>query len=163
MTHYLRINFKALGVAALEPVPGVKPRLLYARCNSASVGSCDLFSQVKVLALKDRKAALAAIHKLIEVAATGKPLTAFYTKKQCHEIHSFTYRGKERTIWRIWKGDVVRLTFFYGDGQTVLLTNVFSKYEDKLNTAQKKMLEREVEAYLDAFAENRIEFIEKTD
>jgi hypothetical protein len=113
------------------------------------------------MVLKDRNAALAALHKLIQVAASGKPITDFYDKKQCHNIHTFQYDGKDRTIWRIWKGDVVRVTFFYGDGQTVLLTHAFAKYEDKLTNAQKKMLEKEVITYLDALKANKLNFIEK--
>lgn len=162
MTYYLRINFKALGVPSPEPTPGAKPRQLYARCDSSSAETCDLFKQISTMVPKDRKAALSAIHKLVEVAATGRPITEFYDKKQCHDIHTFRYKDKERVIWRIWKGDVVRVTFFYGDGQAVILTNAFSKYEDKLSNAQKKMLESEVKAYIDASAENKIEFLEKT-
>ena len=104
---------------------------------------------------------MSALHKLVQVAASGKPITDFYDKKQCHEIHTFRHDGKDRTIWRIWKGDVVRVTFFYGDGQTVLLTHAFAKYEDKLSSAQKKMLENEVIAYLDALKANELKFLEK--
>ncbi len=111
--------------------------------------------------LEDRKSALAALSKLVEVAASGKPITAFYDKKQCHDIHTFKYKNKERTIWRIWKGDVVRVTFYYGDGKTVLLTHAFAKYEDKLTSAQKKNLENEVQEYLDAIDEKTIRFIGK--
>lgn len=161
MTHYLRINFHALGATREEPFPGSKPRELYARCNSSDPATCDLFAQIGNMALKDRKAALAALSKLIEVAASGKPITEFYDKKQCHDIHTFKYKNKDRTIWRIWKGDVVRVTFYYGDGQTVLLTHAFAKYEDKLSSAQKKSLEHEVEKYVDALDEKTIEFIEK--
>lgn len=167
MTNYLRINFKALGTPDPEPAPGSKPRMLYARCEDADPsapnipGACDLLCQIIRMAPKDQKAALAALHKLVQVAASGKPITEFYDKKQCHEIHTFHHDGKDRTIWRIWKGDVVRVTFFYGDGQTVLLTHAFAKYEDKLTKAQKKMLEGEVITYLDALKANKLKFFEK--
>jgi hypothetical protein len=161
MTHYLRINLQALGAQREEPSPGSKPRELYARCNSADPRTCDLFSQIAGMVPKDRKAALAALSKLIEVAASGKPITEFYDKKQCHDINTFKYKNKDRTIWRIWKGDVVRVTFYYGEGQTVLLTHAFAKYEDKLSSAQKKALEYEVEKYVDALDEKTIKFIEK--
>ena len=161
MINYLRITNKALGAPAPEPAPGVKPRMLYARCNSDDPDSCDLLHQVVGMVLKDRKAAMSALHKLVQVAASGKPITDFYDKKQCHEIHTFRHDGKDRTIWRIWKGDVVRVTFFYGDGQTVLLTHAFAKYEDKLSGAQKKMLENEVIAYLDALKANELKFLER--
>ncbi|GAB3445392.1 type II toxin-antitoxin system RelE/ParE family toxin [Massilia solisilvae] len=160
-TTYLRINFAALGAGRSEPPTGSKPRRLLARCNTEDPGSCDLFVQIKQLAPKDRKAALSALSKLVEVAATGKPITDFYDKKQCHDAYSFWYQNKERTVWRIWKGDVVRITFFY-DGENIVLTHAFAKYEDKLTTAQKKMLETEVMTYLDAVKANNITYLEKT-
>lgn len=161
MTTYLRINKKALGAPAPEPAPGAKPRLLYARCRENDHASCELFGQIAQMVPKDRRAALGALDKLVDVAASGRPITEFYDKKQCHDIHTFTHGGKERTVWRIWKGDVVRITFFYGDGQTILLTNAFTKYEDKLSTAQRKALEREVIEYLSALEAKKLNFIEK--
>jgi hypothetical protein len=43
-----------------------------------------------------------------------------------------------------------------------LLTHAFAKYEDKLTTAQKKMLETEVRAYIDAVTDQQLNYIEKT-
>lgn len=161
MANYLLINNKALGAPAPEPAPGAKPRMLFASCHTDDPDTCDLLSQVVSMIPKNRNAAMAALHKLVQVAASGKPITEFYNKKQCHEIHTFSHDGKDRTIWRIWKGDVVRVTFFYGDGQTVLLTHAFAKHEDKLSNAQKKMLEKEVIAYLDALKANELKFLER--
>lgn len=160
--HFLRINFKALGAPEPEPVPGAKPWELYARCHAKNSASCDLFQQIAGLEPKDRKAAMAALYKLVQVAASGQPITTFYDKKQCHDIHTFNYQGKERTVWRIWKGDVVRVTFYYGEGRTILLTHAFAKYEDKLNKAQKAMLENEVIAYIDAANAKTLHIFEKT-
>lgn len=161
MTYYLRINNHTLGDGNHEPAPSNKPRELYARCESNDPNTCDLFLQISQMTLKDRKAALSALSKLVEVAASGRPLTEFYDKKQCHDIHTFKYKNKDRTIWRIWKGNVVRVTFYYGDSQAILLTHAFTKYEDKLSTAQKKSLEHEVEKYIDAVDAKTLEFIEK--
>jgi len=161
--HFLRINFKALGAPEPEPSPGAKPWGLYARCNAKSSDSCELFRQIANLAPKDQRAALSALTKLVQVAASGLPITNFYDKKQCHDIHTFNYLEKERTVWRIWKGDVVRVTFYYGEGRTILLTHAFAKYEDKLNNTQKAMLEKEVIAYIDAVNAKTFNTIEKTD
>jgi hypothetical protein len=161
--YFLRINFKALCVPESEPSPGAKAWELYARCNAESSDSCELFQQIANLTPKDRKAALSALRKLVEVAASGLPITNFYDKKQCHDIHTFNYQGKDRTVWRIWKGDVVRVTFYYGQGRTILLTHAFAKYEDKLNNAQKAMLEKEVIAYIDAVNAKTLHTFEKTD
>lgn len=150
MTYYLRINFRSLGAPGSEPSPGRTPWELYARCDARDVNTCELLQQVHKMVVKDQKAALGALHKLVQVAASGEPITNFYDKKQCHDIHTFHYLGKDRTIWRIWKGDVVRITFYYGEGRSILLTNAFAKYEDKLTTSQKAMLEKEVIAYIDS-------------
>lgn len=161
--YFLRINFRALGVPGPEPAPGAKPWELYARCNEKRSDSCDLFQQIARLVPKDQKAAVSALYKLIQVAASGQPITNYYDKKQCHDIHAFNYLGKERTVWRIWKGDVVRVTFYYGEGRTILLANAFSKYEDKLSQSQKAMLEKEVIAYIDAVNAKKLYTFEKTD
>lgn len=163
MPFFLRINFKALGAPDPEPVPGVKPWELYARCDARDSETCELFRQVSSLVQKDRKAAMAALYKLVQVAASGLPITNFYDKKQCHDIHTFNYQGKERTIWRIWKGDVVRVTFYYGEGRSILLTHAFAKYEDKLTKSQKAMLESEVIAYIDAANAKTLHCFEKPD
>lgn len=157
MPFLLRINFKSLGVPKSEPAPNDKSRELYAKCNERSADTCDLFQQIAGMATKDQKAAMAALHKLVEVAASGQPVTDFYDNKQCHEMHTFNYLGKERTVWRIWKGNVVRITFYYGEGRAILLTHAFAKYENKLTTAQKKMLEKEVIAYIDAANANTLQ------
>jgi len=161
--YLLRINFNALGVPEPEPSPGAKAWELYARCTVKHINGCDLFQQVGNLALKDQRAAMSALFKLVQVAASGQPITNFYDKKQCHDIHTFTYLGKERTVWRIWKGDVVRVTFYYGEGRTILLTHAFAKYEDKLTKTQKAMLENEVIAYIDAANAKTLNTFEKND
>lgn len=163
MYFLIRINFKAIGAQEKEPAPGVTPWELYARCEMDNADTCQLFRQIAALSPKDRKAAMSALHKFIHVAASGQPLTCFYDKKQCHEIHSFKYGGKERIVWRIWKGDVVRITFYYCEGRAIFLTNVFTKYEDKLTNAQKLMLEKEVRAYIDAEHKKEIHTFEKED
>jgi len=163
MRFFLRINYKALGVPEQEPTPSSKPWELYARCDTKDAETCVLFQQIARMVPKDRKAAMSALHKLIIVAASGQPITSYYDKKQCHDIHTFTYQSKERTVWRIWKGDVVRATFYYGEGRTILLTHAFAKYEDKLTKAQKAMLETEVIAYIDAVNEKSLHFFEKSD
>lgn len=160
MTHYLRITYHSLGIPETEPQAGAKPRLLYARCNSEDPRTCELFVQIAGLALKDRKAALSALRKLVDVAASGKPLTEFYDKKQCHLIHEFRHLDKDRSIWRIWKGDVVRVTFLY-DEHSIILLNIFTKYEDKLTNAQKKALVHEAIAYLDSQKAKSLRYIEK--
>lgn len=105
----------------------------------------------------DRKAALAAVVKLIQVAATGKPLTDFYDKKQCHGFHQFLHPEKppqtNHSVYRIWKGARVRLSFYYGADRSILLVNAFSKKEDKLTNAQTTALETEVKIYLNAMAQ----------
>lgn len=162
MKYFLRINFKALGAIEPEPVPGDKPWELYARCDKKDAETCALFQQIASMVLKDRKAAISALDKLVRVAASGQPITNFYDKKQCHDIHTFNYQGKIRTVWRIWKGDVVRVTFYYGEGRAILLTHAFAKYEDKLTKAQKAMLEAEVIAYIDAVNAKSPHFFEKS-
>lgn len=162
MKYFLRINFNALGKIEPEPVPGAKPWELYARCDEKDAETCVLFQQIANMVLKDRKAAVSALDKLVQVAASGQPITNFYDKKQCHDIHTFSYQGKDRTVWRIWKGDVVRVTFYYGEGRAILLTHAFAKYEDKLTKAQKVMLEAEVITYIDAVNAKAPHFFEKS-
>lgn len=162
MNFFLRINFKALGATDPEPVPSAKPWRLYARCDAEDVETCGIFQQIINLVGKDQRAAMSALHKLVHVAASGQPVTNFYDKKQCHEIHTFHYKGKERIVWRIWKGDVVRVTFYYGEDRMILLTHAFAKTEDKLTKGQKAMLEAEVKAYIDAVDANSLHFFEKS-
>lgn len=162
MSLFLRINFSTLGVQEPEPAPGPTPWELYARCDTEEVETCALFQQITSLTTNNRKSALSALHKLVQVAASGQPITEFYDKKQCHDLHTFNYHGKDRIVWRIRKGDV-RVTFYYGEGRMIILTHAFAKYENKLTNAQKAMLETEISTYIDAVTAKSIHFIEKLD
>lgn len=163
MSPYLHINIKALKAPVPEPVPSNKAFRLYARCDDTDPDTCSLFYGIHGLAsAKDRKAALAALVKLVHVAASGQPFAEHYDNKQCHETHRFHYEGKARVIWRVRKGDI-RIPFYYHEGRAILLTNVFTKRKDKLSNAEKNMIEKEVKSYIDLASTNSIRFIERTD
>lgn len=119
-----------------------------------------LFTQIRDLKdRRDQKNALAALCKLVKVAATGQPLAVFYDEKQCHPIHEFRYRGKDRKIWRIRHGDV-RLALYYGKERLIFLPVVFAKRSDKLTNAQRSDLEVLAGAYIDAESRAAIEIVE---
>lgn len=160
MAHYLHINYKAIGLPLDEPTPGEKAKQLIARCVDQNADSCEVISQVLDLCAPDTKSALKLLKKLVEVAASGLPFTEFYDKKQCHDIHTFDYKHKFHVIWRIRQGDV-RVAFYYGEGRAVLLTGAFAKRQDRISTATKKLLEKEVKAYLDALADASFTPLEK--
>lgn len=100
-------------------------------------------------ALKDRKSAIAALVKLVQIAASGKPLQVFYDEKQCHDIHRFQYGGQERVVWRIRRGDI-RIAFYYGNGHLIFLADALVKRKDKLSQADKSALERQIIEFIDA-------------
>ncbi|MBE7373033.1 hypothetical protein [Pseudomonas lopnurensis] len=150
--HLLKIDFRALKMPLPEPVAQAGAWSIFARCDEPDEAACEVFRQILAMPDKrDQKASLAALRKLIQVAASGHPLTSFYDKKQCHEAHRFNYQGKERTIWRIWQGDI-RLAFYYGEGKIIFLTQAFAKREDKLSKQQKTALETEAKCFIDAEA-----------
>lgn len=161
MSYYLReIDFAAIGASDTEPVKQPDHKKLVARCSSDDVNDCDFLQQiVELKSPSSIRAALSALHKLVNVAASGQPFTDFYDKKQCHEIHSFEYKHKAYKIWRIRKSDL-RITFYYAEGKAVLLTHVFEKHRDKLTSGQEAMLETEVKAYIDALEVGAVEMIE---
>lgn len=148
--HLLRINHRALRHEAPEPITEMGHWRLYAPCDQADETTCRLFQRIAQLpAAADRKAALAALVKLVQVAASGKPLQVFYDEKQCHELHRFNYCGHERVVWRIRKGDI-RIAFLYGQGRIVFLADAFAKRKDRLTRAEQSALERAVSAFIDA-------------
>lgn len=98
---------------------------------------------------KDRRAAIAELAKLVQVAASGKPFQVFYDEKQCHDIHRFHYDGKERVLWRLRRGDV-RIVFYYGQGRLILLADALIKRKDRLSKAETSALEAQVVAFIDA-------------
>lgn len=151
LLHLKRITFNSIGFRAQPEPPLLEESwLLFAPCENESFSGCILFSQIKDLASKkDQKSAVLALKKLIQVAAMGQPLTVHYDKKQCHELHSFTYKGKARVIWRIRHGDI-RLPFYYGQGKLIFLAGAVSKRKDKLSQAEESALEKEVKRYIDA-------------
>ncbi|BAK10836.1 hypothetical protein PAJ_0756 [Pantoea ananatis AJ13355] len=160
MTYYLReINFEAIGSPEREPAKSEKHKTIVARCLTENLDDCDILQQINDLELGDAKAALTALVKLIQVAASGLPFTNFYDEKQCHETHSFTYNHKIYKVWRLRQRDV-RITFFHCEGKTVLLTHVFVKHKDKLTNKQKAMLEEQVKTYIDASTQGLVQIIE---
>lgn len=123
--------------------------VLVAWCAEESIATCGLLGQIADLQIPARKASIAAIAKLIQIAATGQPVAEFYDEKQCHKTHSFKYKGKVRDVWRVRKNDV-RVTFYYGRDKLILLTHAFEKRTDKLTEAQERELEGAVKAFIDA-------------
>lgn len=148
--HLLRINYSALRRQAPEPLAEPGHWRLYAPCVKADAGTCHLLHSIaKMRAVNDRKAAIAALDKLVQVAASGKPLQVFYDEKQCHDIHRFHHDGQERVLWRIRRGDI-RIVFYYGNGRLILLADALVKRKDTLSKAEKSALERQVVEFIDA-------------
>ena len=104
---------------------------------------------VKSLSPQERKVFRSGMGTILKVANSGRQLETHYDEKQCHEAHSFSYKGNQHTIWRIRQGDL-RILFFYGTDQIILLVYVFPKHTDKLTAAQKLNAETIVKSYLDA-------------
>lgn len=86
---------------------------------------------------------------ILKLANAGRKFESHYDQKKCHETHTFSYKGKEHVLWRIRNSDV-RLLFFYGNDQVILLVDSFPKHTDKLTKAQKSHAETLIKAYLDA-------------
>ncbi len=151
--HFLEINERALGKPAVASVSSaIPPWKLLARCSGTTADSCVLIARLQALGAankEDGKAALSALSKLVKVAGTGQPIENFYDKKQSHPLHEFVYKGRNRVIWRIRKNDV-RIAFYYAEGKIVFLADAFAKRKDKLTKGEKKQLEGEVKAYIDA-------------
>lgn len=150
---FLEINERTLG----KP-PGAShgrsgaPWKLLARCEGSTADSCVLIAHLKEMGSankEDGKSALSALSKLINVAATGQPIENFYDSKQSHLLHEFVYKQRNRVVWRIRKGDV-RIAFYYAEDKIIFLADVFAKRKDKLTKGEKKQLEDEVKAYIDA-------------
>jgi len=153
--HFLEINERTLGkpaVANASASRAIAPWKLLARCSGTTADSCVLIDRLKALGAsnkEDGKAALSALSKLITVAGTGQPIENFYDKKQSHPLHEFVYKGRTRVIWRIRKNDV-RIAFYYAEGKIIFLVDAFAKRKGKLTKGEKKQLEDEVKAYIDA-------------
>ena len=160
---YLRqVNLQLLGAPEPEPTASPNSWYLASRCADAQSQTCDLLEQILQLPSRiDQKAALQSVHKLIKVAALGLPLQNFYDEKQCHEIHSFDYLGKERRIWRIRQGDV-RLLFVYSANRLIYLPLVITKRKDKLSASDKAHIEATVKPFLDAEATQQLCIIAAT-
>lgn len=154
---YLReVNFKFLGAPEPEPIASPNAWFLASRCTDDKSQTCDLLEQIlQMPSRSDQKAALQSVHKLIKVAANGLPLQNFYDEKQCHEIHSFLYMGKERRVWRIRQGDV-RLLFVYSANRLIYLPLVISKRKDKLSVSDKAQIEATVKPFMDAEATQQL-------
>lgn len=153
--YFLEINEHTLGkpaVAGAGAGRSIVPWRLLARCTGTTADSCVLLSRLRALGAanqEDGKAALSALSKLIKVAGTGQPIENFYDKKQSHSLHEFVYKGRNRVIWRIRKNNV-RIAFYYAEGKIIFLADVFAKRKNKLTKGEKKQLEDEVKAYIDA-------------
>lgn len=159
MLNLLPVCFTTLGIGEPEPPEVANPWRVVAECADAQGQQCMLFDQIRGLeAHPDRKAALLALRKLVQIAATGLPLTHFYDKKQCHELHQFQHLGKTQTIWRIRHGDI-RLAFYYGVNRLIFLPLVFSKREDKLTGKQKALLEAHAKPFIDAEVSGHLNLI----
>lgn len=115
-----------------------------------SFSSCTVFTQIAALSSKtDRRQAMLALVKLVRVAQSGELLQIHYDEKQCHELFRFTYKGKERTVWRVRNGNI-RIAFYYADGKILFLPGVVVKRRDKLKKHEQATLAREVERFVDA-------------
>jgi len=155
----LELSYAIIGIPEAEPRPGEKPWYPVVPCDNPDTEECPFLEQIgQIEDLRDQKAALQALKKLIEVAATGLPMPRFYDKKQCHDIHSFQYDGKTRRIWRIRQGSI-RLPFYYGAGRLLFLPTVLVKRRDKLTRGEKLELERHVKAYIQAEDTNSLTVI----
>lgn len=164
MTLYLkRITLQSIRYTAQSEQASQKNAWhLFAPCAEESYQDCLLFNQITALKdRKDQKAALLALKKLIQVAEMGQPLTVHYDEKACHELHSFQYKGKERTVWRIRHG-VIRLPFYYGQGKLIFLAGALSKRKNKLSNAELGVIEQEVKKYIDAEDVGELHFEPKT-
>ena len=148
MTVLLELSYAVLGIPEAEPRPGENPWHPVTPCSGPDAEECPFLDQIGLLKdVRDRKAAVQALKKLIEVAATGLPMTDFYEKKQCHEIHSFQYNGKTRKVWRIRQGSI-RLPFYYGAGRLLFLPTVLVKRRDDLTRREQLELETHIKEYI---------------
>lgn len=159
MLHLLTITPDLLALQLPDSNPERPPGWqLQARCNGNDKDSCVFLQQVLQLSKTDKRdgqAALQAMAKLFQVAATGHPLERFYDQKQCHESHVFNHKGVIYKIWRIRQG-AVRIYFYYASGKIIYLSAVAAKRTDRLSKADKKRLEDEITLYLEAEASSTL-------
>jgi len=159
MTVLLELSYEVLGIPEAEPRPGQNPWHPVTPVSGPDAEECPFLEQVGQLKdRRDQKAAMQALKKLIEVAATGLPMTRFYHEKQCHEIHSFQYDGKTRRIWRIRQGSI-RLPFYYGAGRLLFLPTVLVKRRDKLTRGEELELETHIKEFIQAEDANSLTVI----
>lgn len=162
MTFLLNITPQLLGMpGSTQDVLVVPEWSLQARCVDKDANSCIFLQQIHDLAkanVRDKKDALAAMHRLFIVMKTGQPLEYFYDKKQCHPAHEFVYAGSVNKIWRIRK-NAVRIYFYYAEGKIIYLAAMQTKRKDKLSAAEKTQLESEIKLYLDARSNKTIELV----
>jgi hypothetical protein len=150
MTVLLELSYAVLGIPEAEPRPGRNPWRPVTPCSDPEAEECPFLEQIHQLQdRRDRKASLQALKKLIEVSASGLPISNFYDQKQCHEIHSFQYDGRTRKIWRIRQGSI-RLPFYYGAQRLLLLPLVLVKRRGKLTRQELLELEEHIENYVQA-------------
>jgi len=120
---------------------------------------CCLIKDLQAMAdRRDLRAVLQALAKLVQVAALGEPLEVHYDKKQCHPLHRFHHAGKDRVVWRIRKNSI-RLPFYYGEGRLIFLTGVLVKRKDKLTSAERASLEKQVKKYIDEEQANNLRLV----
>lgn len=118
-------------------------------CHSDDPEDNDLNNWVQKLGKAEIGAFRNGMSTILKLANAGRKLETYYDEKKCHETHTFTHQGKDHVIWRVRNSDV-RLLFYYGNDQVVLLVDSFSKHKNKLTSAQKSHAETVVKAYLDA-------------
>lgn len=130
-----------------------------AYCDDNRKEACFLFAQIGEIEAQFRMSAINGMLRLIEVAATGSPLSSFYDKKKCHEIGEFVHSGTEHRLYRIRTGDT-RIVFGYGPSREIFVCAAIVKKADEFTKKELRRFEATAVIYLDAFAKGDVKYVE---
>jgi hypothetical protein len=143
-----RITLKDLGAPSPSHSNGCW--IVSTICTEENIDSCTIVAEIQNFEAVDKAQVRKGLITLLNKADTGLPLERLYKDKACHEVHNFSYRHRDFTIWRIRMGDAPRMYFIYGSEKELLLLHVATKRVDKLNKGKKDQLAQIAKGYLEA-------------
>lgn len=122
---------------------------IYTICTGVDRRTNTTNADISVLDSADKKAALTSYVNLLDKAHTGQSFNNLYDTTQCHEAHSFKFKGKSVKIFRIWGAGVIRIYFLYLPEMNIVILKTWPKRKDKLSQGEKTELEAIAEQVLE--------------
>lgn len=140
---------------------GVFPDVPYAFkicsiCSTKDPQTAEILVAVANLVDRDKLSFKLAMARLLKVSVLDPPLKAHYDKKQYHDAFEFSYKGKTRKVLRV-RNNNLRLVFYFGNDNIILLTDTFAKHKDNWTEAETNRSKEVVKRYLDATTHTIIE------